>query len=136
VLTRCRYFPNPTLMLHTLVRDLKASLTHLIQAVGTRSHLLLWLLCVGGITAHSMAPERSWYIGHLVVVTSDLGIRSWEELRGYLVQLAFHDNFCDTSFHQLWDEVQQKQDFLSVTPIETADWCQRILDSHPELHSR
>jgi hypothetical protein len=55
------YFPNPTLVLHILVHDLKASLTQRIHAIGTKSHLLLWLLCVGGITAHSMAPERAWY---------------------------------------------------------------------------
>ncbi|KAK3115752.1 hypothetical protein LTR53_004572 [Teratosphaeriaceae sp. CCFEE 6253] len=72
------YFPDPTLMLHTLVRDLKSSLTHMIRAVGTRSELLLWLLSVGGITAHSM-PERSWFVGHLVVVITDLNIRSWAE---------------------------------------------------------
>ncbi|KAK3074390.1 hypothetical protein LTR53_003253 [Teratosphaeriaceae sp. CCFEE 6253] len=72
------YFPDPTLMLHTLVRDLKSSLTHMIGAVGTRSELLLWLLSVGGITAHSM-PERSWFVGHLVVVITDLNIRSWAE---------------------------------------------------------
>jgi len=65
------YFPNPTLMLHTLVRDLKASLTYMIAEVGTESHLLLWLLAVGGITAHSM-PERAWFVGHLVVVITDL----------------------------------------------------------------
>ncbi|EMC98247.1 hypothetical protein BAUCODRAFT_23055 [Baudoinia panamericana UAMH 10762] len=53
------YFPNPTLMLHTIVRDLKASLTHLIRALGTRSHLLLWLLAVGGITAHYRARPQS-----------------------------------------------------------------------------
>jgi hypothetical protein len=123
-------------MLHTFVRDLKASLTHLLRAVGSRSHLLLWLLCVGGITAHSMIPERSWYIGHLVVVTSDLDIRTWDQLRGYLVQLAFHDNFCDISFHQLWDEVRQKQDLLSVTPVETAQWCNQVLNNHPELRSQ
>ncbi|KAK3675949.1 hypothetical protein LTR78_004141 [Recurvomyces mirabilis] len=126
------YFPDPTLMLHTLVRDLKSSLTHLIGAVGTKSHLLLWLLFVGGNTAHSMMPERSWFVGHLVVVVTDLRIRTWQEVRQYLVQLAFHDNFCDITFGKLWDEVKQKQDSLDVDlpPIETDVWCNQYL--HPE----
>ena len=61
------------LMLQSLVRDLKASLTYMIAEIGTASHLLLWLLSVGGITAHSM-PERAWFVGHLVVVITDLDI--------------------------------------------------------------
>jgi hypothetical protein len=70
--------------------------------------------------------------GHLVVVTTDLRIQTWDELRGYLTQSAFHDNFCDISFQQLWDNVRQKQDLLSVTPAETAQWCDQTLDDHPE----
>lgn len=72
-------------MLHTLVRDLKSSLNHLIRAVGTQTHLLLWLLSVGGITAHSM-PERSWSVGHLVVVVTDLSMQSWNAMLQHLVR--------------------------------------------------
>ena len=111
------YFPNPTLMLHTLVRDLKSSLTYLIRALGTESHLLLWLLCVGGITAHSM-PERAWFVGHLVVVITDLHIQNWESMRQHLVKLAFHDNFCDIGFNALWTEARRKQEALNLAPTE------------------
>lgn len=112
------YFPSPTLLLHSLVRDLKASLTYMMRALGgTRSHLLLWLLSVGGITAHSM-PERAWFVGYLVVTVTDLGIDSWETMRQHLVALAFHDNFCDISFHALWLEVRRKQEVLDyVEPV-------------------
>lgn len=105
------YFPDPTLMLHASVRDIKSSLARMIAAMGTRSHLLLWLLGVAGITAHSM-PERAWFVGHLVVVVQDLEIKSWEAFRSYLVKLAFHDNFCDVSFQALWEEVRLEQDAL------------------------
>lgn len=80
------YFPSPTLLLNLLVRDLKASLTLLIRATGTNSHLLLWLLAVGGVTAHSM-PERTWFVGHLAVVVNDLAIETWEDMRQYLVKV-------------------------------------------------
>lgn len=100
-------------MLHTLVQDLKRSLTHMIHAIGTRSHLLLWLLSVGGVTAHAM-PERSWFVGHLVVVIADLQIESWSFMRQNLVQLALHDNFCDMSFLSLWKEVKAKQESLNI----------------------
>jgi hypothetical protein len=125
------YFPDPTLMLHTLVRDLKASLTYMIRSVGTQSPLLLWLLSVGGITAHSM-PERFWFVGHLVVAITDMRIKSWETMRRNLVKLAFHDNFCDKSFHALWDEVRHKQEELSLDEaaddeVHTMQWCQTLL---------
>ena len=104
-------------MLHTLVRDLKASLTFAIQSSGMENHLLLWLLSVGGITAHSM-PERAWYVGHLVVVITDLRIQSWEVMRQNLIKLAFHDNFCDISFNALWKEAKQKQEALNIAFAE------------------
>ncbi|KAK4889150.1 hypothetical protein LTR27_012053 [Elasticomyces elasticus] len=111
------YFPDPTFMLSQLVRDLKSSLTRMIRAVGTRSHLLLWLLSVGGITAHKM-PERAWFVGHLVVVITDLGIKQWAAMRQHLIQLAFHDNFCDESFGKLWQEVRARQERLNLTPVQ------------------
>ncbi|KAK1068697.1 hypothetical protein LTR74_005355 [Friedmanniomyces endolithicus] len=126
------YFPDPTLMLHQLVRDLKSSLTHMIRAVGTRSHLLLWLLSVGGITAHKM-PERGWFVGHLVVVITDLGIEDWLGMRQHLIKLAFHDNFCDESFGLLWREVRARQELLNVAPVPPTqpltEWCDETLRS-------
>ena len=61
--------------------------------------------------------ERSWFVGHLVVVIADLQIQSWEFMRQNLVSLALHDNFCDVSFHALWNEVREKQEALSVLPL-------------------
>lgn len=96
----------------------------MMRVMGTKSHLLLWLLAVGGITAHSM-PERSWFVGHLVVVVSDLDIRTWDDMRRHLVQLAFHDNFCDMSFKKLWIEVRAKQVLLNADSVsdEFTGWC-------------
>lgn len=128
------YFPSPTLMLTSLVRDIKASLTHMIRAVGTQSHLLLWLLSVGGLTAHSM-PERSWFVGHLVVVVTDLRIDSWEDMRQHLVKLAFHDNFCDIGFHRLYEEVSRKQEVLNIVPAEIERYVQGLTGAYP-LSSR
>jgi hypothetical protein len=104
------YFPNPTLLLHNLTLSLKTSLSQVFSSLSNmNNHLLLWLLSVGGITAHSMVPERAWFVGHLVVAVTDLDIKSWEAFRRYLVQLAFHDNFCNTSFASLWKEVWRKK---------------------------
>ena len=109
------YFPDPWLMLHALVRNLKASLTRLLHAKSSRTHLLLWLLSVGGITAHSM-PERSWFVGHLSVIVTDLNIRIWEDMRGHLVALTLHDQFCDINSFALWQEVVWKLDLTTQEP--------------------
>lgn len=100
-------------MLHSLVTDLKSSLASMIRDIGPKSHLLLWLLSVGGVTAHAMA-ERSWFVGHLVVVITELEIESWNSMRQHLVKLAFHDNFCDKAFGALWAETRQKQEDLNI----------------------
>jgi hypothetical protein len=63
-------------------------------------------------------PERLWFVGHLVVVVGDLDIHSWDEMRQFLVKLAFHDNFCDVSFRALWDEVRHKAASLNLLPSE------------------
>ena len=67
-------------------------------------------------------PERKWFVGHLVVAVTDLGIDSWETMRQNLVKLAFHDNFCDISFNALWVEVRQKQEALSFVESVGGDY--------------
>lgn len=105
------FFPSPYLMIAGLVRDLKLSLTRLIQTGRAPPDLLLWLLAVGGVSSHSM-PERLWYVGHLAVVATDLGVSSWADMRAYLIHLAMHTNWCEISFQKLWLDVMQKLDWL------------------------
>lgn len=107
------YFPKPTMLLHAAARDLKSSLIRTMQHTNHNPQLLLWLHAVGGVTAHSMV-ERSWFVGHLVVLTTDMRIDSWETFRAYLVELAFHNNFCEFNFNLLWLEVQQKKSQLAL----------------------
>lgn len=102
------YFPDPTLLIAGLVRDLKASTARSMHKGKVRTDLLLWLLAVGGNSAHAM-PERVWYVAHLVNVVRELGIQ-WATMRQSLVKFTLHNTFCDKSFHHLWKEVYDKQD--------------------------
>ena len=106
-------YPDPKFMVNALVYKLKASLTKMIQYVGTANQLLVWLLAVGGVSAFAM-PERSWYVGHLVVVTTDLDIESWEEMKRYLIKVMELAVFCEESFSLLWDEVAAKKENLRL----------------------
>jgi hypothetical protein len=54
------------------------------------------------------------------------------------IKLAFHDNFCDRSFHILWDEVRKKQEDLNLTDPSgdqqrTMDWCEQKVTEHNRL---
>jgi hypothetical protein len=56
----------------------------------------------------------------------------------FQVKLAFHDNFCDRSFHILWDEVRNKQEDLNLTDPSgdqqrTLDWCEQKVTEHHRL---
>nr|POE61286.1 hypothetical protein CFP56_78024 [Quercus suber] len=109
------YSPSPTLLLHAMVRELKASTSRAMELSSNASKTLLWLLAVGGITAHSM-PERSWFLGHLAVVVNDLNIQTWDEMRTVLLELVLHDDFCDVSYRELWTGLAQKLEPSSTTP--------------------
>lgn len=82
-----RYFLDPTLLIAELVRDLKASTARLMRKGKVRTDLLLWLLAVGGNSAHAM-PERVWFVAHLVNVVRELGIHEWTTMRQSLVKFT------------------------------------------------
>jgi len=100
-------FPNPTLMVNALIHRLKDSLIFLIRERAASDLLMLWLLSVGAVSAWAV-PERAWFIGHLVPMTVDLGIESWEDMRGALTRVIWHAVFCEDSFRDVWDEVGRK----------------------------
>jgi hypothetical protein len=100
----CGYYPDPTLMVHQLVHSLKGSLSY--QTL-EQSDLLLWLFFVGGVSACDM-PERDWFVGHLVVMTEDLEIGTWELIRARLTSVVWYAVFCEQSFRKLWGEVEKR----------------------------
>lgn len=59
----------------------------------------------------------------------------WHDLRQHLVQLAFHDNFCDISFNGLWEEARRKQELLNLTPVESMGWCNKALHQCPNAQA-
>jgi len=111
------YFPNPFLIITSLIRDLKRALTPVLaeglsvpepQQEAQYTELLVWLLAVGGVSAHSM-PERGWFVAHLQALVPRLEMSEWLHFQQTLKSFTFHDLMCDRSYSILWREVMNEQ---------------------------
>lgn len=108
------YFPSPFLMITGLTVELKSSLAKLILTGNPPSDLLLWLLSIGGASAHRHPDLRFWFVSQLVVVMTDIGVRSWEDMRRYLVHFAMHSNWCEEGFYGLWQDTFRQLEVLDI----------------------
>ncbi len=144
------YYPDCTLVVNTLLHKLAVSLKSLQSSYSSPSaastaasstfslpfsefgmgatvlgidikYLLLWLFSVGAAEAHRRMPEHDWFVGHLVVVVSELGIEAWEGptgLKSILVSFVWHDIFCEGPLREVWEEVRERREILSVLERE------------------
>ncbi|PTU22136.1 hypothetical protein P175DRAFT_0523291 [Aspergillus ochraceoroseus IBT 24754] len=69
---------------------------------------LLWVLTLGGISAHNR-PNRSWYVNMLKHVVLHNDIQSWADLSGILGIIAWYPRACDKPGHDLWLEVENSR---------------------------
>ena len=115
----CGMHPDPTLLVNCLSSRLRSILASLIPHLSasspgrTTQEIFLWLLSIGAVAARSNAVEREWYLGHLVVLTGDLGIMSWEGMKRTLVKMMWNDILCERGFGALWREVLGKREELA-----------------------
>jgi hypothetical protein len=144
------YYPDCTLVVNALLHKLTVSLKSLLSfnspaaastAVPTSSaspfsgldppvatgpgidvnYLLLWLLSVGAAEADRRMPEHDWFVGHLVVILSEVGIEEWEGpggMRSVLVRFVWHDIFCEGPLREVWEEARERREVLRVMERE------------------
>lgn len=104
------------LMINVQLHKLKSNL-EIILELGAADHPLLpWILISGGIFAQQ--PERNWFIGQLLSVTSYIGIYSWAEMIHYLESVIYIEYFCEIPFKQLWGEVVTKRSELDLVDLD------------------
>ena len=109
----CGNFPDPTLIVHALVYQLKAALGSIVLSFEPTNQLMLWFMAIGGVSACGM-PERTWFVGHLVVMITDANISSWMEMREKLTMVTAHAIFCEDSYRRLYDEIVRKRENLRL----------------------
>lgn len=102
--------PDPALVIHDLLHRLKGCLGPIL-ASAPPNELVLWLLFTGGVSALG-TPERPWFAKHLVTVVGDLALRQWEEVRGCLMKVIWHEILCERTYRKLWEEVKAWKDDL------------------------
>ncbi|KAI9658306.1 MAG: hypothetical protein M1821_002439 [Bathelium mastoideum] len=100
----CGHQPDPSIIVSAAQHNLK---THLKQVLfpGVTNPLLLWLLSAGAVAALG-APERAWFVGHLAAMVDELEIRSWEQMRGRLKRVIWHEHQDEGSHNLVWQEVE------------------------------
>lgn len=102
--------PDGTLAINDLLHKLKASLQPLL-ANNEPNELTLWLLAVGGVSADGMI-ERTWFVGHLVAVTKELGLDDWHAVKSVLIRVIWHEKLCEMRHRKLWDEFDVRRRLL------------------------
>jgi len=91
-------YTSPKLMINVQLHKFNMTLEIMFSLVLPHYALLPWLLSVGGVCA--LDPERKWFIGHLVSVTSDMRINSWGEMKSHLVKVIWFDIWCEQLFRE------------------------------------
>lgn len=70
--------------------------------------LVLWDFAAGAVAAKDM-PERKWFVGHLVVMTEEMGVESWEAWRELVSRIVWHEKLCGGKYRAVWEEVEAKR---------------------------
>jgi len=103
-------------MFNVQLHKLKANLEIMLEMCRQDHPLLPWILMSGGIFAQQ--PERGWFIGQLLAVSSDLGIYSWGAMLKHLESVIYIEYFCEIPFRQFWEEVVQKRSELDLIDLD------------------
>ncbi|KAL9108826.1 MAG: hypothetical protein Q9227_006483 [Pyrenula ochraceoflavens] len=119
----CGMHPDPSLLVNSLssrLRNLLASLLPYFSPSSaphpprrTTQEILLWLFSVGAVSARSNVVEREWYLGHLVMLTDEVGTDDWEGMKRTLTKMMWNDILCERSFGALWRDVVAKREELA-----------------------
>jgi hypothetical protein len=94
-------------ILHQLITSLK-SITSTGSSADVNNVLVLWMFAVGGVCSLNM-PERTWFVNHLVEMTEEMGIQSWETWKASVTRCIWHERLYVRAYRKLWEEVAAKR---------------------------
>jgi hypothetical protein len=98
------HFPDPTLVLNSLVHRLQTSLNYIAPRTLEGTKLLAWILSVGGIASANLPTERDWFVSQLAETTVELGVKTWDDMEKSLKNVVWIDGIDESPFRQLWEE--------------------------------
>lgn len=105
--------PDGTLTINHLLHQLMETLKDLLLSWTSGSKtLLLWILSVSGVSAAQTA-ERAWFVSHIVELTDEMQISTWEDMKSYICRVIWHELLCAKSHRKLWEEVTSKRKELN-----------------------
>ncbi|TVY84873.1 hypothetical protein LSUE1_G000681 [Lachnellula suecica] len=101
--------PDGTITINLLLHQLISSLKLLLGTpTNSTNMVMLWMFCTGAVAADKM-PERLWFVGHLVEMTEEMGIRTWEEMKALVSRVIWHERLHSRPYVQLWGEIEEKR---------------------------
>jgi Fungal specific transcription factor domain len=101
--------PDGTLTINYLMHRLISSLKALLLTPNYSHNIfVLWMFSAGGVSALNM-PERAWFVGHLVEMTEEMGINTWEEMKACVSRGIWHERLTGHSYRKVWDEIEEKK---------------------------
>jgi hypothetical protein len=104
------HFPDPAMLVNSLLLQLKVSLSCLDHSIMDLT-LLFWIFVVGGIQAVDTI-ERRWFMGYIVILMNDLNLDSRSAATAALHEVIWHERFCELPFEILWGEALSMQQNL------------------------
>lgn len=69
---------------------------------------MLWIFCTGAVAADKM-PERAWFLGHLVEMTEEMKIITWDDLKTFVGRVIWHERLNTMAYTKLWGEIERKR---------------------------
>jgi hypothetical protein len=98
------HFPDPTLVINTLLHKLKDSLGSVIPCSEKENVIVLWLLAVGAAAAAKLPAERDWFVSYMIDTAADMGLNSWDKMKKSMRRVIWIDGMNDAPFRRPWED--------------------------------
>lgn len=98
------HFPDPTLVINTLLHRLKESLNNVLPCSEKENVIVIWLLAVGAAAAANLPAERDWFVGYMIDTAADMELNSWDKMRASMKKVMWIDAMDDAPFREPWED--------------------------------
>jgi len=101
--------PDGSITINHLLHQLISCLKLILSTPGWSPNMvMLWMFCTGAVAADNM-PERSWFVGHLVEMIEVMEVGNWQEMKGLVSRVIWHERLNTRTYTKLWGEIEQQR---------------------------
>lgn len=100
------HFPDPTLLINTILHKLKDSLSDVLPCSPAENVLVLWLLMIGGAASWKLPAERAWFLSFMIDTATELELNSWDKVKDSMRRVMWIEGMNESPFMQLWEDAK------------------------------